>query len=411
MSHVRSVLNKAKYKYLQFMRIYLDNSATTPVDPEVLEAMLPYFHDQFGNPSSVHSWGQEGAKTILGARDQVARFLGCKTEEVVFTSCATEANNLALKGVIYSYREKTGKKGHLITSQIEHKAILKPAKSLEKQGYKVTYLSVNSEGIIKLPDLEKAITDDTVLCSIMYANSETGAIEPIREIGKIIKKINRRRANKIIVHTDAAQAVQYLDCNVDRLHVDLITIAGHKVYAPKGIGALYIRKGTPFKPLQEGGSQEYGLRAGTENVPYIVAIAKALELVSDNKAKIHKKLTALRDRLILEILKKIPESQLNGPKGDSRLPNNVNFSFPGAEGESIVLALDMQGIAVSTGSACTSQDLKPSHVLTAMGLSPEVAHGSIRITLSKYTTKEEIDQLIALLPDIVKRFRKMAPKM
>ncbi len=387
------------------MKVYLDNSATTPVDPQVLEAMLPYFKENFGNPSSVHSWGQEGAKAVLGARDQVARFLNCQAKEIIFTSCATEADNLALKGVMRASYAR----GHLITSQIEHKAILEPAKALEKQGYKVTYLPVNDEGIIKLLDLEKAIIPETVLVSMMYANSETGAIQPVREIGKMIQKINKGRQAKIRFHTDAAQAVQYLDCDVDRLHLDLMTIAGHKIYAPKGVGALYVRKGTPLEPQQEGGSQEYGLRSGTENVPYLVGLAKALELVAENKARVNKTLARLRDRLIREVRKKIPESKLNGPKRENRLPNNVNFSFPGAEGESIVLALDMKGIAVSTGSACTSQDLKPSHVLTAMGLSPEAAHGSVRITLSRYTTEEEIDQLIAVLPEIVARFRKMAP--
>lgn len=391
-------------------KIYLDNSATTPVDPKVLKAMLPYFREKFGNPSSVHSWGQEAAQAVLGARDKVAKFLGSKAEEVVFTSCATEANNLVLKGVMYANRERS-KEGHLIVSQIEHKSVLEPAKHLEKEGYKVTYLPVNREGIIRLSDLKKAITSNTVLVSIMYANSETGAIQPIREIGKMVKKINRKRANSIFVHTDAAQAVQYLNCNVDWLHIDLLTIAGHKIYAPKGVGALYIRKGTPLQSIQKGGSQEYGLRAGTENVPYIVGLGKAIELVQKNRDKVKKKLISLRDKLIQDIKKDISNCRLNGPQGEKRLPNNVNFSFKGAEGESIVLGLDMAGIAVSTGSACTSHELKPSHVLTAMGLSPEIAHGSIRITMSKYTKEEDIDRLMKVLPKVVARLRRMAPKI
>lgn len=400
-------------------KIYLDNSATTPVDREVLRAMLPYFSEKFGNPSSVHSLGQEGAEAILEARGKIAEFLGCQKEEVIFTSGATEANNLALKGVMHAFYQKTGKKGHLITSQIEHKAILEPAQVLEKEGYAVTYLPVSGEGIVEMQEVQKAIRDNTVLISLMYANSETGAIQPVSELGRLVKKINLKRVNpapqgcgvnKIFVHTDAAQAVQYLDCKVKSLGVDLFTLAGHKIYAPKGVGALYVKKGTPIIPIQQGGSQEYGLRAGTENVPYIVALAKACELVAENRLRVGKKLTKLRDHLIQKIKKNIPYCQLNGPRGERRLPNNVNFSFKGAEGESIVLGLDLEeGIAVSTGSACTSHDLKPSHVLTAMGIPPEIAHGSVRITLSKYTTAAEIKKLIQVLPKVVERLRAMAP--
>jgi len=392
-------------------KIYLDNSATTPVDREVLREMLPYFREKFGNPSSVHSFGQEAAEAVLGARDSVAQFLGAKPEEIIFTSGATEADNLALAGVMQAYFKKTGRKGHLITSQIEHKAILEPAKDLKNQGYKVTYLGVNEEGIVNISDLTKAIIKDTVLISIMFANSETGAIQPIRKIGQLVKKVNQQRLNSIFVHTDAAQAAQYLDCRVDRLGVDLLTLAGHKIYAPKGVGALYVRKGTPLLSIQQGGVQEYGLRPGTENVPYLVALSKACDLVEKNKKAVSKKLTLTRDYLIKEIEKEIPNARLNGPRGESRLPNNVNFSFPGAEGESIVLALDMAGFAVSTGSACTSHDLKASHVLTAMGILPEIAHASIRITLSKYNTMAEIKKFAQVLPKVVARLRKMAPKM
>lgn len=392
------------------LKIYLDNSATTPVDPLVLKAMLPFFREKFGNPSSVHHFGQEAAQAVLAARDQVAKFLGCQAAEVIFVSGATEANILALKGVMAARYAQTQVKGHLITSQIEHKAILHPARTLERQGFRVTYLPVTREGIVRLADVEKAISEETVLISVMYANSETGAIQPIREIGKILKKANQQRQERIYLHTDAAQAVQYLDCHVDRLHVDLFTIAGHKIYAPKGVGALYVRKGTPLQPQQEGGEQEHGLRSGTENVPYLVALAKALELVAQNRAEVAKRLITLRDYLVQKIAKNIPRAKLNGPRGAKRLPNNINFSFPGAEGESIVLALDMQGIAVSTGSACSAHDLKPSHVLTAMGIAPEIAHSSIRITLSKFTTHAEIEKLAEVLPPIVARLRKMAPK-
>lgn len=391
-------------------KIYLDNAATTSADLKVLQAMLPYFRSKFGNPSSIHSFGQQAAAAVLKSRDQIAHFLGCESLEVVFASCATEANNLALKGVMSAAEKKRGLKGHLITSQIEHKAILRPAETLAKQGFKVTYLPVSKEGIVEVKKLEKALQKSTVLVSIMYANSETGAVQPIYEIGKLIQKINKRRVNKIFVHTDAAQAVQFLDCNVDRLHIDLLTIAGHKIYAPKGVGALYLRQDTPFFAQQEGGGQEYGLRSGTENVPYIVALGKAIELVAKNQKATAKKLTSLRNFLIKDIEQKIPRVKLNGPRGGMRLPNNVNFSFKGAEGESIVLALDLQGIAVSTGSACSAHDLKPSHVLTAMGISPEDAHGSIRITLSKNTTREEIRKLSGVLVKVVKRLRKMAPK-
>ncbi len=405
-------------------KIYLDNSATTPVDPEVLRAMLPYFSQKFGNPSSIYSFGQEAAEAILQAREKIANFLGCQKEEIIFTSGATETNNLVLKGVMQAFYQRTGKKGHLITSQIEHKAILEPAQILEKEGYGVTYLPVNREGIVEMREVQKAIRDDTVLVSLMYANSETGAIQPIAEVGRMVRKINQKGrkvnpegiasrpygVNKIFVHTDAAQAVQYLNCKINFLGVDLLTLAGHKIYAPKGVGALYVKKGTPIIAIQQGGAQEYGLRAGTENVPYIVALAKACEVAEKNRAKVSQKLVELRDRLISDIEKKIPESKLNGPRGERRLPNNVNFSFRGAEGESIVLGLDLAGIAVSTGSACTSHDLKPSHVLTAMGIPPEIAHSSIRITMSKYTTVADIDKLIQVLPKIVERFRKMAPK-
>lgn len=396
-------------------KIYFDNSATTKVDREVLEAMLPYFSEQFGNPSSNHSFGQSAADSVLKARKTVGNFLGCEHQEAIFTSGATEANILALRGITQFNERRTGKKGHLIVSQIEHKAILEPAKELEKEGFKVTYLPVNQEGIVDLETLKQEIKEETVLISIMYANSEMGAIQPIKELTALVKEINLKRAsqelNKIFVHTDAAQAVQYLESKVNDLGVDLMTIAGHKIYAPKGVGVLYIRKGVEITPQQLGGSQEYGLRAGTENVPYIVALAKALELVEKNRTNVVRKLTDFRDKIIRIIEEKIPNCRLNGPKGEKRLPNNINFCFPGAEGESMMLALDLEGIAVSTGSACSSHDLRPSHVLTAMGIPPEVAHSSIRISLGKYNTKDEVDRFLKVLPGIVERFRKIAPKI
>jgi len=379
-------------------KIYLDYAATTPIDPGVFRAMLPYLKKNFGNPSSIHSFGQKTLQAIDEARGIVASFLGCDSNEIVFTGSATEANNLAIKGVIGAQKTKNL---HIITSQIEHSAVLEPCKELEKQGVEVTYLPVNKEGLVSISDAKKAIKPNTVLVSIIYANNEMGTIQPIAEIAKVL-------GSKIYFHTDAAQAVNYLDCNVKNLGVDLLTLSGHKIYGPKGIGALFVKRGTANAPLIRGGGHEAGLRSGTENVAGIVGLAQAIEEIQDPKIKIQSIRTKhLRDKLIKTILKVIPDSKLNGPE-TQRLPNNVNLSFKGAEGEALVVALDQKGIAVSTGSACSSKSLEPSHALLAMGLSEEEAHCSLRITLGRYSTEREIEKFLKVLPPIIERLRKIS---
>jgi len=389
-------------------RIYLDYAATTPVDPEVFEAMKPYFGDDFGNPSSAHQFGQKARQGLDKARAQVAEFFGCKPEEIIFTSGATESNNLAIKGVIYKIQNskfKIQSLPHVITSQIEHHCVLDTCKNLEETGFaQVTYLPVNKEGLVEIEALEKVIKENTVLVSIMYANNEIGTVQPIEEIGKLIKKLNQLRQQKIYFHTDAVQAINYLNCKVDALQVDLLSMSAHKFYGPKGVGALYIRKGTPVKKIQDGGAHEYDLRAGTYNIGGIVGLGKAITMINSQTAQRIKK---LRDKIVEEVLKLIPNSKLNGSR-QHRLQNNANFSFPGAEGESIMMALDQERIAVSTGSACASENLQPSHVLTALGLKPEESHTSIRVTLGKYTKEEEIDRFLEVLPKVVERLRQIS---
>lgn len=404
-------------------KIYFDHSATTPMDREVFEAMKPYFYQNFGNASSVHNFGQEAAKAVDQSRQKIAKFLNCLPEEIIFTSGATEADNLALQGVIKAVKEKVGKskKLHLITSQIEHPAILEPAKKLGEQGIEVTYLPVTKKGLVKVEDVKKALKENTVLVSIMYVNNEIGTIQPISEIGKLISNINRtRKGNKIYFHTDAVQAANFCDLDVKQLGIDLLSLSGHKIYGPKGIGLLFVKKETPIKPIEYGGHHEYGIRPGTLNVPAIVGLGKAIELLSQKSPvspkarrgeKIksqNKKIKELRDYLIDQILQKIPETQVNGDL-EKRIESNANFSFRNAEGESILLMLDMEGIATSTGSACSSGSLEPSHVLTAMGIPDDLAHGSLRITLGRDNTKAEIDKLIEVLPKIISRLRGMSP--
>lgn len=388
-------------------KVYLDYAATTPVDPKVLKAMQPYFKKDFGNPSSIHSYGQKALEAVDEAREQVANFLGCSSQEIIFTGSATEANNLAIQG---SLRWNV-KDSHIITSKIEHHAVFESCDVLKKQGAEVTYLPVDKQGLIKVSDVENAIRNNTVLISIMYANNETGTIQPIAEISQLVRRVmsgRRRASDRIYFHTDAVQAVNYLNCNVKKLGVDLLTLSGHKIYGPKGIGALYIKNGTFVNPLIYGGGQEHGLRSGTENVAGIVGLAAAIEQVQDPKIKIQSIRTRqLRDKLVKAILKLIPDSRLNGSE-ISRLPNNVNFSFAGAEGEAIVIALDQKGIAVSTGSACSSKTLKPSHVLLALGLSEEEAHCSLRVTLGRDTTEKEIVKFLKVLPPIIKKLRKIS---
>jgi len=389
------------------MKVYLDYAATSPVLYEVRAAILPFLENNFGNPSSIHQWGRNARAAVDKARKNIAKFLNCQEQEVVFTSGGTEADNLAIRGLILGLGTSI-EKPHIITSQIEHHAVLNTCKALEKEGLaEITYIKPDREGIIRIQDIKKAIKKNTVLVSIMYVNNEIGTIQPICEIGKMIERENQNRKNKIYFHSDTVQAVKYLPMDVNFLHVDLLTISGHKIGAPKGIGALYIKKGTSIKEIITGGEQEMGFRAGTENVAGIVALGKAIELIKNLKFKIEN-LKKLRNYFIGKILKEIPDVELNGSK-ELRSPNNANFYFKYIEGESILLNLDLAGIAASSGSACTSQSLEPSHVLLAVYENPERAHGSIRFSLGPNTTKSEIDYVIKSLKQIVEKLRKISP--
>jgi len=380
-------------------RIYLDYAATTPTHPEVVKAMLPYFTEEFGNPSSIHSYGQEAKGAIEEARAKVAHLIGARDEEIVFTSGGTEADNFALKGVAYVSESKGD---HIITSSIEHHAVIESCKFLERRGFKVTYLPVDGYGLVDPEDVRKAITGKTILISVMHANNEVGTIEPIAEIGKIAQEAG------IYFHTDAVQTTGHIPVDVNELGVDLLSISAHKLYGPKGIGALYIRKGTKLVSFMHGGEQERRRRASTENVPGIAGFGKAVELAQQEMSEEAKRLTYLRDQLIRGLLERIDHTRLNGHPA-MRLPNNVNDSVDFVEGESMLLNLDLEGICVSTGSACSSQSLEPSHVLLAMGLSHEQAHGSLRFSLGKWTTGEEIDRVLDVLPRIVAKLRAMSP--
>ncbi len=380
-------------------RIYFDHAATTPTDPEVAKVMSPYFTDRFGNPSSTYSYGQETKGAIEEARVQVAELIGARDEEIVFTSGGTEADNFAIKGVAFANENKGN---HLITTSIEHHAVIETCKFLERKGFRVTYLPVDEYGLVDPNDVQKAITNKSILISVMHANNEVGAIEPIAEIGKIA------RERGIPFHTDAVQTVGHIPVNVNELGVDLLSMSGHKLYGPKGVGALYIRKGTKLIPFMDGGEQERRRRAGTENVPGIVGFGRAAELARQKMSKEVDRLTYLRDKLIEGILGRIDHTHLNGHPS-RRLPNNINVSFDFVEGESIILTLDLEGVCASTGSACSSSSLEPSHVLLAMGLSPEQAHGSLRFTLGRWTTEEEIELVLDLLARIVAKLRAMSP--
>ena len=380
-------------------RIYLDYAATTPCDPEVIKAMEPYFFEKFGNPSSIHTEGQEAKRAIEDARERLASFLGAKPEEIIFTSGGTESNNFAVGGMAHPL----GKKGnHIITTAIEHHAITEPCKFLEKKGFKVTYVGVDKYGLVSPEDIKKAITDKTILISVMHANNEIGTIEPIAEIGKIT------RDKGICFHTDAVQTVGHIPVNVNDLNIDLLSLSAHKFYGPKGVGALYVRRGTRIERFLHGGDQEKGRRASTHNTPGIVGLGRAIELCKDKMQDEAKFQLRLRDKLIKEIPSRIPDVYLNGHP-QQRLPNNVNFSIKYIEGESILLNLDMLGIAASTGSACTSTSLEPSHVLLAIGLSHEIAHGSLRLTLGRWTKEDDIDYLLEHLPGIAAKLRQMSP--
>jgi cysteine desulfurase len=380
-------------------KIYFDNAATTPVKKEVLEIMLPYFTENFGNPSSVYHLAQVNKKAIDEARETLAKYLGANTNEIFFTSGGTEADNWAIKGIAEAYKAKGN---HIITSKIEHHAVLHTCEYLEKQGYEVTYLDVDEEGMVNPEDVKKAIKDSTILISIMYANNEIGTIMPISEIGQIAKE------HQIIFHTDAVQAIGQVKIDVKEQNIDLLSLSAHKINGPKGVGLLYIKRGIKTAPFIHGGAQERGRRAGTENVPGIVGLAKAMELAYDHFEEKIKNITALRDELIQGLITQIPYCKLNGHK-TQRLSNNVNIGVEFVEGESLLLLLDMNGIAASSGSACTSGSLDPSHVLLALGLPHEKAHGSVRFTLAESTTKEQVDYVLEKMPQIVQRMRDMSP--
>ncbi len=383
-------------------RIYFDNAATTPVSEEVFEAMKPYFTEKFGNPSSIYKEAQETAGAIAEAREKVASIIGSDDErEIIFTSGGTEADNLAIKGVAMA-RKKKGK--HIITSSIEHHAVLHSCEYLEKNlGFEVTYLPVDENGFVNPEDVEDAIRDDTILITIMMANNEIGTIEPVAEIGAIAREHN------IYFHTDAVQAVGKIPIDVNEMNIDLLSLSAHKLNGPKGVGALYVRKGVKLIPQMSGGAQERKRRASTENVPGIVGLGKAAELAAENMEEKSKKMAEMRDRLIEGIEDNIDEVILNGPRGDKRLPGNVNVCFRYIEGESILLNLDMNGVAASSGSACTSGSLDPSHVLLAIGLEHEVAHGSLRLSLGAGNTMEEVERFLELIPGVIDKLRMMSP--
>ncbi|NCC15393.1 MAG: cysteine desulfurase NifS [Clostridia bacterium] len=380
-------------------KIYMDNAATTPVRDEVLSTILPYFKEYYGNASSVYSIAKESKKALEKAREQVAKGIGAKTDEIYFTAGGSESDNMALRGVAEALK---GKGNHIITTKIEHHAILHTCEYLEKHGYEVTYLAVDEFGKIRLEELENSIRPETILISVMFANNEIGTIQPIAEIGKIAGE------HGVLFHTDAVQAVSHVPIDVEEMNIDLLSMSGHKLGAPKGIGAIYIRKGVAIEPLIFGGAQEKKKRAGTENIPGIVGLGKAVELAVAELDVETKRLAQLRDKLISGILERIPYSKLNGHPTD-RLPGNSNISFAYIEGESMLLLLDAIGVAASSGSACTSGSLDPSHVLMAIGLPHEIAHGSLRLTLDRGNTEEEVDFILEKLPGIVQKLRDMSP--
>ncbi|MDF2546529.1 MAG: cysteine desulfurase NifS [Anaerosolibacter sp.] len=380
-------------------RIYLDYSATTPVKQEVLNEMLPYFTEKFGNPSSIHSFGREAKQAVDVARDRIAKAIGAKQEEIFFTGGGSEADNWAIKGIVYANKEKGN---HIITTKIEHHAVLHTCEYLEKNGFEVTYLDVDQYGMIDIDQLKNAITDKTILITLMFANNEIGTIQPIKEIGALAKE------RKVYFHTDAVQAFGNVNINVNDLNIDMMSISAHKIYGPKGVGALYIRKGVKINALLHGGAQERRRRAGTENLPGIVGFGKAAELAMQNLDTHITHTASLRDRLVKGILDKVDFVKVNGHP-IHRLPGNVNFAFEFIEGESLLLSLDMLGISGSSGSACTSGSLDPSHVLMAIGLTHEIAHGSLRLSIGDFTKEEDIDYVINELPKIVDRLRQMSP--
>jgi len=380
-------------------RVYMDHQAGAPVDRRVIEAMMPYFDKFYGNPSSTHSWGQGGREALEAARRQVARLIGAEDDSIIFTSGGTESNNLALRGVALRNKDRGN---HIITTRIEHISTINVCKSLEKQGFKVTYLPVDRHGIVDVEKLREAITDETILISVMYANNEVGTIEPIREIGEIAEE------RDIPFHVDGVVAVGRVPIDVEKEHIDLLTLSSNDMYGPKGVGGLYVAKGTRVIPIIFGGGQEHGLRSGTENIPGIVGMGKAAEIAGSEMESERAKLTAIRDKLIKGVLGSISRSYLNGHP-TLRLPGNANLRFSYIEGESLLLSLDMEGIAASSGSACTSKTLEPSAVLLSMGLSHEEAHGSLLFSMGRQNTEEDVDYVLEVLPGIVKRLRAISP--
>ena len=383
--------------------VYMDHAGTTALDLKVLEAMIPYFNERFGNPSSLHAVGQEARYALDEARERVAGVLNCRPREVVFTGGGTESDNAAIHGVATGLNE-TG--NHIITSNVEHHAVLHACQYLESQGFEVTYLAVDSDGMVQPESVYNAINERTTLVTIMYGNNEIGTINPISEISKAIKMRAEELSRTIVFHTDAVQAAGYLSLNVTELGVDLLSLSGHKFHGPKGTGVLYIKRGTPYLPLIHGGGQERERRSGTENIPGIIGLSLALETADVTREETGQRCSALRDKIIASVLEHIPGSYLNGHT-TQRLPNNANFSFTGVEGEPILLGLDMAGIAASSGSACSSGSLEPSHVLLALGQSAEVARGSLRLTLGRENTEKEIDYLLGVLVDLIQRLRQL----
>jgi cysteine desulfurase len=390
-------------------KVYLDYNATTPVHPEVLKEMLPYYEEKFGNPSSLHQFGRTTRAAIDTAREKIASFIGAQPSEIVFTSGGTESANFAISGVANAYREKGTT---IITSSVEHHAVLNPCRALEFQGFKVIYLPVDKYGFVNLEELKKVLNKEVILVTIMHGNNEVGTLQPISEIGEIIREYRTSNpTQKIFFHSDAVQTFGKVPINVDILGVDLLSFSAHKIYGPKGIGGLYIRKGTKLQPLILGGHHEGNRRAGTENVPGIVGFGKAVEIMEKSLESERRRLTALRNKLWQGLKEKIKDIVLNGPPEDSplRLPNTLSVCFKFVEGESVILNLDLQGVAVSSGSACTSGSLEPSHVLKAMGVEPAIAQGSIRFSLGKDTSPEDIEYVLKVLPEIISRLRAMSP--
>ena len=383
--------------------VYLDHAGTTPLDSKVLEAMVPYFTQHFGNPSSLHSVGQEARYALDEARERVAGVLNCRPREIVFTAGGTESDNAAIHGVATALHE-TG--NHIVTSSVEHHAVLHACQYLESQGFEVTYLSVDADGMVQPEAVYNAINERTTLVSIMYGNNEIGTINPISYIAKSVKKRAEELSRTIVFHTDAVQAAGYLSLDVAELGVDLLSLSGHKFHGPKGTGVLYMKRGSPYLPLIHGGGQERDRRSGTENIPGIIGLSLALEAADTVREETSQRCATLRDRIIDSVLQQIPGSRLNG-HATRRLPNNANFSFTGVEGEPILLGLDMARIAASSGSACSSGSLEPSHVLLALGQSAEIARGSLRLTLGRDNTEDEVEYLLGVLVDLVQRLRQL----